>query len=138
MRLLWLFLGLAVLVMVPFLIWGEGLEGFWTRERLEMFGAWAWLVGIGLLISDLLLPMPATVVMSGLGWLYGVWLGGLLSGLGALLGGLLGYGVCRLCGHGVALKLVGAEDLARGQALFERYGVWLVALSRWLRRSSQN
>ena len=52
MRLLWLFLGLAVLVMVPFLIWGEGLEGFWTRERLEMFGAWAWLAGIGLQGGD--------------------------------------------------------------------------------------
>ena len=119
-------------MLVPFLIWGERLEGWWTQERLAEFGHWAWLVGLGLLMGDVLLPMPSTVVMSGLGFLYGVWIGGLLSALGVVLSGLFGYGLCRLCGRKVAVLLVGEEDLVRGERLFERYGVWMVALSRWL------
>lgn len=132
MRLFWVFFGLAVVLLVPFLIWGEALEGWWTLERLAEFGRWAWLVGLGLLVGDVLLPMPSTVVMSGLGFLYGVWLGGLLSALGVVLSGLFGYGLCRLCGRGVAVWLAGEEDLARGERLFVQYGVWMVALSRWL------
>jgi hypothetical protein len=37
-RLFWIFVGLAVLVLIPFAIWGEGLERSFSRD-----GVVAWL-----------------------------------------------------------------------------------------------
>ncbi len=74
-RLLLLFLSLALLVIIPFLIWGDYFQSRMSLEQmvldLRKTGGWAWLVGIGLLIIDLFLPIPGTVVMSALGLIYG-------------------------------------------------------------------
>ncbi len=82
-RLLLLFLGLALLVLVPFAIWGGAFEAAMSPERLaasfrEARG-WAWLAGTGLLVADLFLPVLGTAVMSALGLVYGWLLGGLLA-----------------------------------------------------------
>jgi uncharacterized membrane protein YdjX (TVP38/TMEM64 family) len=135
-RLLILFLLLALLVIVPFLVWGDGIETWilafspddWRRD----YGSWVWAIGVLLLMGDLLLPIPATAVMTTLGILYGPLLGGFLSALGSFLAGSLGYGICRQFGRGVAVALLGERDLARGKQLFSRHGGWLIAFSRWL------
>lgn len=136
MRLLWIFLGLAMLVIVPFVIWGGDLERSFSAEGaiawLREFGAWGWLAGAVLLMSDLVLPIPSTVVMSALGYLYGPWVGGAVAAAGSWLAGMLAYGLCRSLGPRIAVRLVGAKDLARGQALFDRVGGWIVAWSRWM------
>ncbi|MCW5557104.1 MAG: TVP38/TMEM64 family protein [Verrucomicrobiae bacterium] len=134
MRLLWIFLGLAVVFLIPFLLWGERLEVTPERvaEHLRGFGAWGWAVALLLLAADLFLPVPATAVMAALGFLYGPLAGGALGSLGSVSSGLIGYGLCRALGRGVALRLVGEPDLDRGARLFDRFGAWLVVLSRWL------
>ncbi len=122
--------------MLPFLFWGDDFTAWFSGQAaidwLRGFGAWGWLILIGLLIGDLFLPIPATPLMSAAGFLYGPWLGGLLSAAGSFLSGLLAYGLCRQFGQGIALRLVGAEELRRGESLFRHRGPWLVALSRWL------
>lgn len=136
MRFLWVSLGLAVLLMIPFLIWDELFTSMFSGEELESrlrgVGAFAWLAGIALLVADLFLPIPGTAVMSGLGLIYGPLVGGAVSALGSFLAGMLAYGLCRGFGHGVALKLAGAADLEKGEHLFARSGGWMVALSRCL------
>ena len=131
-RFLTLVLGLAVAFTLPFAIWGEGMEVLATVARLESLGDWAWLVGLGLLVGDLILPTPSTVVMSALGYVYGVVVGGFLASAGAVGSASLGYGLCRWMGEPLAVKLAGKRGLEKGVALFERWGPWLVALSRWL------
>ncbi|NIP94217.1 MAG: DedA family protein, partial [Akkermansiaceae bacterium] len=69
-------------------------------------------------LSDLFLPIPGTVVMSALGYIYGLWLGGLFAALGSILAGLLAYGLCRLLGRGAAEWIAGKEDLAKGEEVF--------------------
>lgn len=136
-RLLVLFLALALLVIVPFLIWGEDFEEAMTRERVvEDFraaGAWAWAVGVGLLLVDLFLPVLGTVVMSALGLVYGWFLGGVISAVGSIGAGLLAYGLARRLGRRAALWLAGEKGLAEGERLFQgETGGWIVALSRWM------
>ena len=123
---------LGLLVLVPFVIWGEGMETLWTVARLESFGQWAWLVGLGLLVGDLVMPMPSTVVMSALGFVYGIAIGGLIATLGAMGSATLGYGLCQWIGEPMAVRLAGKEGLEAGRRLFGRYGAWAVALSRCL------
>ena len=136
MRLLRIFLVLAVLVLIPFLIWGDKLmalfDGASARKWVQDCGAWGWLAVIGVLISDLFLPVPATGVMSAAGYVYGPWVGGVISVVGSFLSGLLAYGLCRALGRGAAARLAGEEGLLQNEALFRRSGPWLVALSRWL------
>ena len=81
LRLIALVLALAFLVAIPFAIWGDQIE-----QILSIDGAiawmkstgWAWAAGIGLIISDVALPVPSTAVMAALGVLYGPLLGGIL------------------------------------------------------------
>ncbi|MDX1548863.1 MAG: VTT domain-containing protein [Rhodothermales bacterium] len=136
MRLLWLFLGLAVLVLIPFFLWGGAVEAFFVQGGavawLRGYGPWAGVAGVLLLVSDLVLPVPGTVVMAALGYLYGPVAGGLLAAGGSFLSGAVGYGLCRALGRRGARWLLGARDLERGERLFARVGGWIVALSRWL------
>lgn len=135
-RLALVFLALAVLVLVPFLLWGEGIEQALDparlAARLREQGPVATLVALGLLWSDLLLPIPATAVMSALGFVHGVLVGGLLGAAGSILAGLTGYGLCRALGPRAARAILGEDGLAEGRRLFARVGAWLVLLSRWL------
>lgn len=136
MRLLRIFIVLALLVLIPFFIWGDRMmsmfDGTAARDWIRGFGPWGWLAVLGLLVGDLFLPIPATGVMSAAGYVYGPWLGGGISVLGSLLSGLLAYWLCRSLGRGVATRLAGEEGLAQNEVLFQRTGPWLVALSRWL------
>ena len=135
---LWLLITvLLVLIIAPFCIWGQWFEKMFdlhgAKAWMESLGPWAWLGGIALLVSDLVLPIPGTVVMSALGLVYGWFWGGVASVVGAMLGGLVAYWLCRKFGHKPALWLAGEEGLAKGEALFRtQRGGWLVALSRWM------
>ena len=123
-------------IIVPFMIWGErfdaalSLEG--SRSWMAQFGFWAWLAGIGLLIADIALPVPSTIVMSALGLTYGWFMGGCLASTGSFLSGLVAYTFCRCFGRPAARWIAGEEALSKGAAIFEKRGGWLVALSRWM------
>jgi uncharacterized membrane protein YdjX (TVP38/TMEM64 family) len=136
LRLLGLFLLLALAVLIPFAIWGSGFEQSFSPEGaaawLTGYGQWAGVAGILLLMSDLVLPIPATAVMAALGFVYGPVVGGLIATSGSFLSGALGYLLCRWFGQPVALRLLGPNDLLEGERLFARVGGWLVVLSRWL------
>lgn len=136
MRLVATFSLLALLILIPFFLWGEGLEVMFSQEGtiawLDKYGNWAWLVGIFLLITDLVLPLPNSLIMSAFGYLYGWFWGGLLAVGGSVLAGALGYELCRRIGEKAVLWILGATDRRRGELLFASSGGWLVALSRWL------
>lgn len=135
-RLVFLVLVLAALVLIPFLIWGEFFEMFFSVETglawLNGLGPWAAPVGVGLLVADLVLPLPGTTIIFLLGVKYGVIVGGLLGSLGSILSGVLAYGLCRQWGRGPARWIAGEAGLAKGERIFARSGGWIVALSRWL------
>lgn len=135
-RLVLIVFALIAISIVPFLIWGGGIEEDLSRLGaagwMQSFGGWAWVVGIALIASDIALPVPSSAVMGALGIIYGPWLGGFISALGSVIAGLLGYSVCRLIGPVTAERLAGVDGLAQASALFDRWGGWLVAGSRWL------
>ena len=135
-RLTAIFLVLAVLVALPFAVWGDGFEAALgtggATERLRSWGGWAWAAGLALLISDIVLPIPATGVMAALGIIYGPVLGGLLSALGSMAAGTVGYAAFRFLGPAVGAWLAGREGLVAAERLFAHWGGWIVAGSRWM------
>ncbi len=134
MRVLGFFVAMLLLALAGWLAFGERFE-----QQMNAEGLAAWLAArpvtgavsaCGLLISDLLLPVPGTVVMSALGWVYGVGLGGVVGTVGSVLSGLAGYGVGRWMGRSRVRILIGERDLRRAHRWFEKGGGWLVCLSR--------
>ncbi len=137
MRLLSIFIALAILFAIPFLFLGDVFQQRFAGDGaatawIEDYGNWAWVVGVLLLAADLVLPVPSTAVMSALGLVYGAFLGGLIGSVGSILSGCLGYGICRSLGRKAAIRIAGEKDLRRGERIFASVGGWVVALSRWL------
>ena len=132
----WLLIStVAFLLMLPFLIWGEWLSHLSFTGMAQWLGGqggWAWALAIGLLCADILLPIPGTVVMSALGYIYGWWLGGIIASAGSFLSGLIAYGACRAAGRPAARWIAGDESLAKGEKWFAGSSAgWVVAVSRW-------
>lgn len=136
MRIWIVFFSLAVLFLIPFILFGDSfeawLEGDGASEWLTSHGQWAWIMAILLLLADLVAPVPATAVMAGLGVLYGPWMGGLIGAVGSILSGLTAYTLCRYGGRRFAVYLAGEESLNKSEAFFKRRGGWMVILSRWM------
>jgi uncharacterized membrane protein YdjX (TVP38/TMEM64 family) len=138
MRLPAVFIALAIVILIPFLIWGEWFESMFTGDGLRLWlegwgRSWGWLLALLLLVGDLFLPVPGTAVMSGLGYVYGTLAGGAVAAAGSFLSGSLAYWLCRKCGGRMAARLMGADGLAKGEHLFGgSSGGFLVALSRCL------
>lgn len=134
-RLILLVLGLAFAVALPFAIWGEHVEAVVSVDGAVAAirdSSWGPLAGVGLIVSDVVLPVPSTAVMAALGVVYGPLVGGALAAAGSLLAGSLGYGLCRALGPRVAERLAGREGLEEARRLFGRWGFGLVAISRWV------
>lgn len=121
-------------VLVPWAIWGGRLEAALDpagiSRALGTEPLSAGLAGVGLICLDVLLPIPATPVMSALGLVLGPWLGGLVSAAGSFLAGCLAYGVARWLGRAPAAWVAG-EGMAGLEERFAAQGGWMVALSRW-------
>lgn len=136
MRLLYLFLALAAIVLLSFFIWGDSLMEFFSQEGtiqwLKTYGHWAWAIAIILLMADLLLPLPATLIMAALGYLYGPIVGGLIAGAGSFMSGATGYWLCRMLGEKPAVILLGKKDYEKGKKIAGNIGGWIVVMSRWL------
>jgi uncharacterized membrane protein YdjX (TVP38/TMEM64 family) len=99
---------------------------------LRHYGSWAWALGIALIWTDLLLPIPQTAVIAALGIIYGTLLGGLLGGLGLITSGLLGYGLMFTSARRLVQRFTGHQSLHRMESLFDRSGAWAIVLSRSL------
>jgi uncharacterized membrane protein YdjX (TVP38/TMEM64 family) len=127
---------LAALCLAGFEVWGEDFERLFSQEACARWFAsirpWAWAVAIGLLVADLLLPVPATGVMAALGSVYGPVVGALVGATGSALAGMLGYGLARAGGRPLVRFIASEEEMARFQAFFDRWGGVAVIVSRVL------
>jgi uncharacterized membrane protein YdjX (TVP38/TMEM64 family) len=86
-------------------------------------------VGVLLLIADVLIPVPSSVVMLGNGALFGVAAGTALSLVGATGATWFGHWIGSAA-SGPFSRLLHEDELERARALLKRWGMTAVALSR--------
>ena len=96
---------------------------------LSRGGVTAALIGIGLLIADVVLPVPSSLVMIAHGALFGVMGGTLLSLAGSLGAGLFGFAIGRRGGTLYA-RLVPEDERQRAAALLEEWGDLAIVVTR--------
>jgi len=128
----WLLTGL---MMVLFLVLFGIAE--WLRvpiltdpEPLLARGGWiAAVVGVGLLVADVVLPVPSSLVMILHGALFGVVVGTLLSLAGSLGAALFGFWIGRRGGPLFA-RLVPEDERLRADALLQTWGDLAIIVTR--------
>jgi uncharacterized membrane protein YdjX (TVP38/TMEM64 family) len=121
-------LGFIAFGLVLFFVLGDALV---ERSWLDAFGSWVWLVGAGLIVADIVLPIPTTLVITVMGQKYGPMLGGLIGVLGSCSAGVIAYSLTRMLGPRFARWLL-ADELASAEKFFAEKGAFAVACSRWL------
>lgn len=98
----------------------------------------AWLSGGGvpaaalslaLLVSDIVLPVPSSVVMALNGRLFGVGVGAALSVAGTVGAAMFGVALGRR-GSGAVARFVGPREHARATALLARWGILAIVVTR--------
>ena len=92
-------------------------------------GALAAVAGTGLLVADVLLPVPSSGVMLAHGALFGIVVGAALSLLGSLGAFALGFALGRRGARAVE-RLVSEEERRRADRLLRRWGVLAVVVTR--------
>ena len=116
-------------VLVPFALWGDRLDTaapHWLRLPDARFALAA--IGVALLVVDVVLPIPSSVVAMGLCLSLGPVWGASAVAIGCLLAFALGYGLGRLLPEARLRAWIGpvlwdrAREHARGHALW-----WIVA-----------
>jgi uncharacterized membrane protein YdjX (TVP38/TMEM64 family) len=133
MRRYWTFLALTALLFLALF----GLASLVEIDLLEdpkpfldaagLFGGA--LIGIGLLVADVLLPIPASLVMIAHGSLFGVLLGTLVSLAGGVLASAFGFFLGRRSGPWLH-RHVAPEESQAADALLARWGDLAIVATR--------
>jgi uncharacterized membrane protein YdjX (TVP38/TMEM64 family) len=92
-------------------------------------GVFAAILGVGLLIADVLLPVPSSLVMVAHGALFGIVTGTLLSLLGSVGASMFGFAIGRRGGKFLE-RVVTHEERLRADRLLNRWGVLAVIVTR--------
>jgi membrane protein DedA with SNARE-associated domain len=123
--------GILILILVPFFIFEDALTEFGTALlQSELQKPLLAVLVAGLLASDVLLPVPSSLVSSFSGHLLGFTIGLLAIWSGMMLGCLVGYWIGVSGGAPLVRKVVGDRELARAHGLAARHGACGLVLAR--------
>lgn len=116
---------------IPFVACGPALEG-WLEATVRgvVDRRAAALVVIGLLSTDVLLPIPSSVLSTLGGEVLGFGLGTGVSFAGLMAGSVLGFGLARVAGRPLVSRLASPEDVAHIEILSGRLGPMVLAVTR--------
>jgi uncharacterized membrane protein YdjX (TVP38/TMEM64 family) len=123
-------LGLALLApIVPFLLVGEHIEARvqgWIDSGPSSLAVGA--MTIGVLSTDVLLPVPSSVVNTWAGAQLGVIPGTICAWAGMTIGGVVGFALASWIGPAIVERITHYDDRARLEVLSERHG-WLLLIA---------
>lgn len=116
---------------VPFLLLGEDWQsrmGQWGQSRESQ--AWTAAAIVGLLASDIFLPIPSSVLCTAAGWQLGVLIGTIVAWLGLSIGAVLGFALAKWLGQPLVRWLTTEEQIVKAADLIQRLGPWLLVVGR--------
>ena len=117
--------------LLPFLVFGARMQQWieqWTHSPPAQPVTAA--VIVGLLATDIFLPIPSSVISTLGGWQLGWMLGTAASWLGMTIGAALGFALARRFGQPFALWFTKTGELDRMRSLSSRYGPAALVLTR--------
>jgi len=129
-------LAIVFILLGPYFIWHEQMDAYFASESYRQWllsvRSYAWLVGIGLIVCDLFLPIPTLPILAAMGTLYGTFTGGIIATVGLVLAGVVAYGLARLVGLKAARFLASRSELSDLQRFFDSWGAAGIIATRAL------
>jgi uncharacterized membrane protein YdjX (TVP38/TMEM64 family) len=128
---------IAIVLFVPVIPFV--LLGWYLEPNVEALVRSEWLIGrpalaasilIGLLVADVLLPIPSSLICTISGSLLGPWIGTMTNWIGLSLAAVVGYELGSCFGRPLAIRLQSKQSLERAGHLNEKYGLWTLVLFR--------
>lgn len=101
-----------------------------TMDWLLSLGYKGGIVSSLLLMSDLVLPVPSSILMTANGVMVGFIGGGMLSFFSSLFASCLGFVLCRRFGRRIYRFFVNEEEDKRVNRFFKRYGDYAIIFSK--------
>lgn len=132
LRRYWMVVGLLMFVFTILFVVVEALGVPLLSDPapwLDQGGVPAAVLGVGLLIADVFLPVPSSLVMIAHGALFGVLMGTALSLVGSIGAALLGVAIGRR-GGGLLDRFVTTEERALADRLLARWGLLAIVITR--------
>lgn len=131
-KMYWRFIGITFFTFLLLFALAEAM-GVEFLKSPEQMGEWALpvaaLVGVALLVADIFLPVPSSMIMVAHGTLFGVVGGSLLSIAGSIGAAMVGYWLGGRGKHWLG-RWFQSADFAVGDRFFARWGVFAVIVSR--------
>jgi len=122
---------LLAAILVPFALLGDGLEVATQRLLENTLPTWRSALLLGaLLASDVVLPVPSSLINTASGAVLGFGWGLVTSWCGSMVGCGLGYVLGARAGASMLRRLAGESELARVARASEHYGHWFLLLFR--------
>jgi membrane protein DedA with SNARE-associated domain len=124
---------IAVLLVpiLPFVLFGTQLEAWWNAWQSQpRSGLVIASVVIGLLATDVFLPVPSSVVATLAGYKLGVMGGTLAAWFGMSLGAAIGFALARRWGQRLVAWLTRPDDLDRTNRLVDAFGPTMLVVGR--------
>jgi uncharacterized membrane protein YdjX (TVP38/TMEM64 family) len=130
----WLLLAVAVfaLILVPFVLFEASITGLVADMVSAARGhvALVALIIIAILVADVLLPVPSSLVSGLAGATLGFWGGTLAIWIGMTGGCLLGYWLGRGAGHVAMRRVVGPAETERAREMLAGAGAVALVVTR--------
>jgi len=101
-----------------------------VKEILQQSQPYTALIIIGLLIIDLILPIPSSVVMTFSGSIYEFMGGAILGTIGSITGSTIGFIIFRKKGFKIIKKFINQNEQKSMNKWFNSYGEGIIILSR--------
>ncbi len=98
-------------------------------EWLNSRGVLPATIGVVLLVADIWLPVPSSIIMTANGALFGVLIGTALSIIGSLGASLVGFGIGR-AGSNMLRRLITTPEYERTEMLMKQWGITAILITR--------
>ncbi len=121
----------VVVVIVVFLLFGERVEA-WTELLMERSRDNLWQTGllvVALLVIDVVVPIPSSIVCTAAGILMGITAGTLAAWTGLTGAVIVSYLIGRFATRPAEI-LIGKQEFDWLQGFHERHGIWLLVAMR--------
>jgi membrane protein DedA with SNARE-associated domain len=122
---------LLAIIIVPFVLFGDTMERWvtaqpWGQQATLLSAA----LGIALLASDVVLPIPSSLVGTALGAILGAPLGTLAGTVGLTAGCIIGYALGAFARVGLLEPFIAVDDRRLLESWLGRHGVTVLVLCR--------
>ncbi|MDP6117420.1 MAG: VTT domain-containing protein [Planctomycetota bacterium] len=125
-------LTLLAIILIPFFLFGDELET-WIESVLKEAGRRPWISALTIMLvlaTDVLLPIPSSMLSTAAGAVLGFWAGAFCSVIGMTASCIIGYGLGISAARGAVARWMNENEMQEMEAQTVKFGDWMLVVFR--------